>query len=60
MKVKNICWCRLWEVQYGSAKHCPEIQVNVVDINKERIERWNDNDFTNLPIYEPDLNNKKL
>ena len=34
------------------AKNCPEHSVNVVDINQERIERWNSND---LPIFEPGL-----
>jgi len=34
------------------AKFCPEHTVTVVDINKERIERWNSND---LPIFEPGL-----
>ena len=50
-------WCRICRrTNDGSySKTLPNIQVNVVDINKERIERWNDNDFTNLPIYEPGL-----
>ena len=34
------------------AKNCPEYTVTVVDINHERIERWNSND---LPIFEPGL-----
>jgi len=34
------------------AKNCHEHTVNVVDINQERIERWNSND---LPIFEPGL-----
>jgi UDPglucose 6-dehydrogenase len=37
------------------AKQCPEIQVTVVDINKERIAQWNTTDLDNLPIYEPGL-----
>ena len=37
------------------AKHCPKININVVDINKERINKWNDNDLSELPIYEPGL-----
>lgn len=37
------------------AKQCPEIQVTVVDINKERIAQWNTSDLDNLPIYEPGL-----
>jgi len=34
------------------AKNCPEHTVTVVDINQERIKRWNSND---LPIFEPGL-----
>lgn len=37
------------------AKNCPEIRVTVVDINKERIDAWNDKNLDNLPIYEPGL-----
>ena len=35
------------------AKHCPEHQVVVVDINEEKIAAWNSD---RLPIYEPGLN----
>ena len=34
------------------AKHCPSIQVNVVDINNKRIEAWNSSDFSKLPILK--------
>ena len=34
------------------AKKCPEIQVNVVDLNASRIADWNSE---TLPIYEPGL-----
>ena len=37
------------------ANQCPDIQVTVVDINQERIDRWNDKDLDKLPIYEPGL-----
>ncbi len=37
------------------AKHCPSIQVNVVDINNKRIEAWNSKNIDNLPVYEPGL-----
>ncbi|XP_063727545.1 UDP-glucose 6-dehydrogenase-like [Symsagittifera roscoffensis] len=36
------------------ALKCPEIQVTVVDINKDRIDGWNSD---TLPIFEPDLDN---
>ena len=34
------------------AKNCPEHKITVVDINKDRIDRWNSDE---LPIYEPGL-----
>jgi UDPglucose 6-dehydrogenase len=37
------------------ALKCPEIKVTVVDINKQRIADWNDENLDNLPIYEPGL-----
>ena len=37
------------------AKNCPNIQFKVVDINHQRIEAWNSNNFSELPIYEPNL-----
>jgi len=37
------------------ADKCPNIIVNVVDINKERIKNWNDKDLAKLPIFEPGL-----
>lgn len=37
------------------AKKNPNIKVTIVDINEERIAAWNDDDVSNLPIYEPGL-----
>ena len=37
------------------ADKCPHITVNVVDMNVKRIEAWNSEDFSKLPIYEPGL-----
>ena len=34
------------------AKKCPDIRVNVVDINQTRIDEWNSDE---LPVYEPGL-----
>ena len=34
------------------ASKCPEIKINIVDINQERISEWNSDQ---LPIYEPGL-----
>ena len=35
--------------------HWPEIEVTLVDIDKNKIAAWNNSDLTNLPIYEPGL-----
>ena len=37
------------------ADKCPDITVEVVDLNKERIKAWNNEDFKKLPVYEPGL-----
>ncbi len=37
------------------AKNCPEIEVTVVDLDKSRIDHWNDNNLSKLPIFEPGL-----
>lgn len=37
------------------AQKCPHIKVTVVDLNKERIDAWNDEDLSKLPVYEPGL-----
>ena len=37
------------------AKHCPEININVVDIDSDRIKAWNSTNMNDLPIYEPGL-----
>ncbi len=37
------------------ALNCPEWQVNVVDLNTERINAWNNEDLSKLPVFEPGL-----
>ncbi|TCD58235.1 nucleotide sugar dehydrogenase [Synechococcus sp. BS55D] len=37
------------------ADRCPDVQVTVVDINQARIDAWNDEDLSRLPVYEPGL-----
>ena len=37
------------------AKNCPNILVEVVDINQDRINAWNDKNLKNLPVFEPGL-----
>jgi UDPglucose 6-dehydrogenase len=59
MIVKNICCIGAGYVGGPTmsviAQKCPEISVNVVDLNRERIAAWNDADVNNIPIYEPGL-----
>ena len=51
-EVKNICCIGAGYVGGPTmaviAKNCPDIKVNVVDLNEERIARWNDPNFENL------------
>ena len=58
-EIKNICCIGAGYVGGPTmaviAKYCHQIQVNVVDINPERIAKWNETDLSNLPIYEPGL-----
>ena len=57
--IKNICCIGAGYVGGPTmaviAKNCPEIIVNVVDVNKERINLWNSQCLDDLPIYEPGL-----
>lgn len=59
MKIENICCIGAGYVGGPTmsviAQHNPEIKVTVVDLNKERIDAWNDKNLNNLPIYEPGL-----
>ena len=59
MKIKNICCIGAGYVGGPTmsviADKCPNIQIEVVDLNVERIKQWNDKDLNKLPIYEPGL-----
>jgi UDPglucose 6-dehydrogenase len=59
MKVKNICCLGAGYVGGPTmsviALKCPDIKVTVVDLNKQRIDAWNDEDLGKLPVYEPGL-----
>ncbi len=37
------------------ADKCPHLLVTVLDINKERIKDWNNENLDKLPVYEPGL-----
>ena len=59
MEIKNICCIGAGYVGGPTmaviADKCPNLRIDVVDLNKERIENWNNNDLSKLPIYEPGL-----
>tara|TARA_B100000073_G_C23724053_1_gene568665 strand:- start:734 stop:2164 length:1431 start_codon:yes stop_codon:yes gene_type:complete len=58
-KIRNICCVGAGYVGGPTmaviADNCPDIQINVVDMNIDKINSWNDQDLTKLPVYEPDL-----
>ena len=58
-KIKNICCIGAGYVGGPTmaviADKCPNIRVEVVDLNHKRINDWNDDNLDKLPIYEPGL-----
>ena len=59
MNIKNICCIGAGYVGGPTmaviAHKNPNIKVTVVDINEERINKWNSENLDELPIYEPGL-----
>ena len=59
VEIKNICCIGAGYVGGPTmaiiADKCPEIIINVVDLNESRIASWNSNDLEDLPIFEPGL-----
>ena len=59
MMVKNICCIGAGYVGGPTmaviADKCTHIKLNVVDINQNRIDSWNNKDLNKLPIFEPGL-----
>ena len=59
MKITNICCIGAGYVGGPTmaviAQKCPHIKVTVVDLNEDRIAKWNDSDVENIPVYEPGL-----
>ncbi len=59
MEIKRICCIGAGYVGGPTmaviAKKCPDIQVNLIDINEHRIKEWNSSDINEIPIYEPGL-----
>ena len=58
MKIKNICCIGAGYVGGPTmaviALKCPNIKITVVDMNKEKITKWN-GELDMLPVYEPGL-----
>jgi len=58
-KIKTICCIGAGYVGGPTmavlALNCPEIRVVVVDANAARIDAWNHQDLSFLPVYEPGL-----
>tara|TARA_B100000963_G_scaffold279025_1_gene247479 strand:- start:20745 stop:22160 length:1416 start_codon:yes stop_codon:yes gene_type:complete len=59
MLIKNICCIGAGYVGGPTmavlADKCPNLQINVVDLNENRINLWNSDDLSKLPVYEPGL-----
>ena len=56
-KIKNICCIGAGYVGGPTmsviANKCPDININVVDIDQEKINLWNSEDLKMLPVFEP-------
>ncbi len=61
LKVKNICCIGAGYVGGPTmaviADKCPMIKVYVVDSNKDKILLWNSDNLSDLPVFEPHLDN---
>ncbi len=59
LKIKNICCIGAGYVGGPTmaviALKCPNIQVNVVDLDLEKIKNWNNKNLEKLPVFEPGL-----
>jgi len=59
MSITNICCIGAGYVGGPTmaviAQKCPHIKVTVVDLNEDRITKWNDQNVDNIPVYEPGL-----
>ena len=59
MKIRNICCIGAGYVGGPTmaviALKCPEIRINIVDINEKKINQWNSKNLDKLPVFEPGL-----
>ena len=57
--IKNICCIGAGYVGGPTmaviADHCPNLQITVVDSNRDKIKQWNSPDIKKLPVFEPGL-----
>ena len=62
IEIKNICCIGAGYVGGPTmsviADKCPHLNINVVDIDEQRIKAWNSENLEDLPIYEPGLDKK--
>ena len=60
-EIKNICCIGAGYVGGPSmaviADKCPQLIVEVVDLDEDRIKKWNSPNLNKLPVYEPGLAN---
>ena len=58
-EIKNICCIGAGYVGGPTmavfAEHCKNVEIVVTDINESRINGWNETNTSQLPIYEPGL-----
>ena len=58
-KIRNICCIGAGYVGGPTmavfADKCPNLNIFVVDKNKQRVDAWNSEDLTKLPIFEKGL-----
>ena len=58
-KIKKICCIGAGYVGGPTmaviALKCPEIKITLVDIDEEKINKWNHSDLNQIPVYEPGL-----
>ena len=57
--IKNICCIGAGYVGGPTmsviALNCPDLKIDVVDVNQQRIDAWNSVDLSKLPVFEPGL-----
>ncbi len=58
-KIKNICCLGAGYVGGPTmavlANKCPDINIFVTDVDKEKIKKWNSDNLAELPVFEPGL-----